>query len=210
MKSLILKDIYNISHNTKQMIFLLIFMALCFVPGGGINGFIVMCSVMCSMMTMTTFSFDETSKWEKYALIMPVTRKDYVISKYVVGFLFSLVGTMAGIVFALVAGVVRGNIEWAELLACTVVALFLTAFVSSFSIVLIFKFGAEKARMVIMASIVAPCFLFVAAVKFLEKAGVVMTDELVKTGCVFLLLLVIAFVYAAYRISLAIFEKKEF
>ncbi len=61
MKSLILKDLYNIIHNSKSMLFILLFFAVVFLPSSGIQGYIYTCAILCSMMIVTTLSFDERS-----------------------------------------------------------------------------------------------------------------------------------------------------
>lgn len=75
MKSLILKDLYNIGHNAKSMLFILVIFAVAFIPTSGVEGYIFMCAILCSMMIVTTFSFDDTSKWTRYAMITPISKK---------------------------------------------------------------------------------------------------------------------------------------
>lgn len=105
MKSLILKDFYNISHNAKSMFLILLVFAVAFLPTSGVQGYIFTCAILCSMMIVTTFSFDEHSNWPLYAMVMPVSKKDIVAGKYFVLFAFSLIG----IIFGLVVGT-AGNV----------------------------------------------------------------------------------------------------
>lgn len=70
MKSLILKDLLNIGHNAKSMFFMLLVFACITIPQGGAETCIVASGILCSMMVITTFSFDEQSKWTKYAMII--------------------------------------------------------------------------------------------------------------------------------------------
>ena len=71
MKSLVLKDLFNIGHNAKSMLFILVAFAAAFIPFSGVEGYIFECAILCSMMIVTTFSFDDNSKWTRYAMIMP-------------------------------------------------------------------------------------------------------------------------------------------
>ena len=59
MKSLVLKDLYNIGHNAKSLVFMLIVLTVAIVPTSGVGGYLVMCTILCSMMTITTFTFDD-------------------------------------------------------------------------------------------------------------------------------------------------------
>lgn len=104
MKSLILKDLYNIGHNAKSMLFILVVAAAALIPASGVMGYIIACAVLCSMMTVTTFSFDDSSKWARYAMIMPISKKDLVAGKFIVLAIFCIVGSL----FGLAAGSVGG------------------------------------------------------------------------------------------------------
>lgn len=81
MKSLILKDLYNIGHNEKSMLFILAVFAIALIPTSGVAGYIFACAILCSMMIVTTFSFDDNSKWARYAMIMPVSKKRFSCRK---------------------------------------------------------------------------------------------------------------------------------
>ena len=67
MKSLVLKDLFNIGHNAKSMLFILVVFAVALIPFSGVEGYIFVCAILCSMMIVTTFSFDDSSKWTRYA-----------------------------------------------------------------------------------------------------------------------------------------------
>ena len=60
------------------------------------QAYVITCCILCAMMVVTTFSFDENAKWEKYAMIMPISRKDLVLSKFVILLCFCLFGTVFG------------------------------------------------------------------------------------------------------------------
>ena len=84
MKSLVLKDLFNIGHNAKSMLFILVVFAVALIPFSGVEGYIFVCAILCSMMIVTTFSFDDSSKWTRYAMIMPVSKKELVAGKFMV------------------------------------------------------------------------------------------------------------------------------
>lgn len=65
MKSLVLKDLFNIGHNAKSMLFILVVFAVALIPFSGVEGYIFVCAILCSMMIVTTFSFDDSSKCRK-------------------------------------------------------------------------------------------------------------------------------------------------
>ena len=59
MKSLVLKDLFNIGHNAKSMLFILVVFAVALIPFSGVEGYIFVCAILCSMMIVTTFSFEQ-------------------------------------------------------------------------------------------------------------------------------------------------------
>ena len=91
MKGLILKDLLNLKSTFKMLGVMMLFFAVVFLPqgNGAIFGIIIM---MFAMMVVTTISCDDLAKWDAYALTMPVTRKEMVLSKYLVMVLLNTLG----------------------------------------------------------------------------------------------------------------------
>ena len=108
MSGLLLKDFYTIGHNAKQMMLILLIWAVCFLPGRDGSTYIIMCASLCGMMTATTFTFDDKCHWEKYAMILPISKKAYVLEKYVLHMIFSLLGVAAGTTVTVVADWFQG------------------------------------------------------------------------------------------------------
>ena len=65
MKSLVLKDLYNMGHNAKSMLFSQLILAFALIPSVGVESYIITSGILFSMMIITTFSFDDHSKWLK-------------------------------------------------------------------------------------------------------------------------------------------------
>ena len=114
MKSMILKDIYNITHNMRSLGLLLVMFVFIMLPQGGAPSYITTSCVLCSMMVITTFSFDNMSKWEKYALVMPVTKQDLVAAKFIVLLIFTAFGAVSGLVLGIIGGLILGSFHPAD------------------------------------------------------------------------------------------------
>ena len=84
MKSLLLKDLYNISYNAKAMLLIMVIMTAAVVPTAGAIPEMAGFTILCAMMEVTTFNFDETSGWTAYALVLPLRRNDIVRAKFAV------------------------------------------------------------------------------------------------------------------------------
>lgn len=157
MKSLILKDFYNIQHNAKTMLLILVVLAVSLMPTSGVMGYIFTCATLCAMMIVTTFAFDDNSKWERYALIMPVSKKDLIAGKFIVLVSFCSIGSLFGLIGAFIGGSIMKSISFdfsgiGELLFVTLAAWSISLALGSLSIPLVIKFGAEKGRILLIAS----------------------------------------------------------
>ena len=102
MKSLVLKDLFNIAHNAKSMAIILLLFAAIFIPSSGAEGYLFISAILCSMMIVTTFAFDDACKWPRYALTMPLSKRDLVRGKFAVLAIFCTVGTVLGLLLGAV------------------------------------------------------------------------------------------------------------
>lgn len=210
MKSLILKDLYNISHNSKTMILILIIMGAFFIPMSGPVSYVAITTMICSMMVVTTFSFDDTVKWNRYALVMPVTRKDIVISKYIGLLLFSLCGLVIGIIGSFGAEVFTHNIIVIETLLSGIASLGIALIFGSIIIPLLFRYGAEKARMLMILCFLIPAGIGYVIMNIAQRFNLSLSDTgLLSNLLWFVPLIIIAFVLISVKISTRIFGKVE-
>ena len=215
MKSLILKDLYNIGHNAKSMFFTLLFFAFIFIPSSGPTAYIVTSGILCSMMVNTTFSFDDSSKWMKYAMVTPITKKDLVTGKYIVLLIFSAIGAVSGLLIGFVGGIIVHKIDYNSLssiptlLMVTMVSLAIAMIAGSTSIPLLFKFGAEKARILSMISVIIPAGIFFGIYKLLELLGISFSDSHIFIYACFAPLIALLWNLLMYKISCVILSRKE-
>lgn len=154
MKALFIKDIMNLKKIFKSYIFILLIYFFLFSFLSNYNNILsqilFLAIAFSAMVPMTSIAFDEQCNWEKYALSMPISRKDIVYSKYILGFfLLSLV-----FLFGLIISLFSNN--FLENLTISFIAFFYGLVIVCINFPFIFKFGVEKARFVnifIMASV---------------------------------------------------------
>ncbi|MEA4894033.1 MAG: ABC-2 transporter permease [Oscillospiraceae bacterium] len=145
MKGLIIKDFYSL---VKQLRMYILFIAvMTFIPGFSMITFAV---VYTTMLPMTSIAYDERSKWDKLAAMMPYSATDIVLSKYILGALLVL-GTA---VFACFAQAIVGIFTNTALTGLFFIKL---AFVVCFAFVMesielpvLIRFGVEKGRLLII------------------------------------------------------------
>jgi ABC-2 type transport system permease protein len=202
MKGLILKDIYNLKRQYKVLLLLLVFytgFSLFTGDAGFLTGVL---SLMMVMLTITTLAYDERSKWEKFALTMPVSRKDLVLGKYLLGFLLSVAAFIMNLVFLTVAPTKQET----EALPTAAATLGISLFFLCVILPVLFKFGVEKGRMLMMLIFFVPTGIIL----LLSKTELPSISEgfmrLLPYLCI-LFMVIIA--YVSVQVSLAIYRKKE-
>ncbi len=214
MRSLILKDLYNIGHNAKSMLFTLVVLAAVFIPTSDIESYIFVCATLCSTMIVTTFIFDDNSKWSRYSMIMPVSKKDLVGGKFVVLAIFCLIGSLFGLAVAAIGGLVLKKITFdlvgiGELLLLALAALVVSLVFGSISIPLVFRFGPEKGRVLLLVSFLIPAAIFFGVYQILILLGIKITDLLIFVLLCCSPMIALVWCYIMYQISCRIFAKQE-
>lgn len=157
MRGLLLKDIYTIVKQLK--VFLLIIIIFACLPGYySLSAFAI---VYASMLPITAVAYDERSKWNRLAAMMPYSVKSLVFSKYILGYLMvaaaAMISVAAQLVLTAVTGSAYGIGEVQELICVICIAIFLL----SVNLPLMFRFGVEKGRLTfIILTVVTVMLLF--------------------------------------------------
>ena len=82
MKGLLLKDMYELIKQCKFiLLFCVVYVFLSYTESGYF--FLAFSIIFFSLLPTTIMALDERSKWESYAITMPYTRKEMVLSKYI-------------------------------------------------------------------------------------------------------------------------------
>lgn len=210
MKSMILKDFYNIGHQVKYVLFVLIAL----LPISSPSSYIFCCSFVCGTVVMTTFVFDEQVSWPRYAMIMPLSKKDLVGGKYVVLLSFCLMGSLLGLAVSAVGGMVfqKTTPEPAgigELLLYALEASAAAMVPGSLSVPLVLRFGAEKGRMLVIAACLFSTAVCLGAGRLLPLSETAAVENLLRCVVYGLPAAAVLWCCLMYRISCRIFESQE-
>lgn len=159
MKALILKDLYNIGHNSKQMLILLLFFTFVYIPSFGFITYAFMVMFLCTAMIMTTFHFDKTANWEKYALTLPISKRSYIQSKFITAAIFCLIGALFSSFACFVSTFFIKKGKVGDIGLAAGIGLYLGLILGGVLIATIIRVGAENARNVLIAIIAIPMVL---------------------------------------------------
>lgn len=212
MKGLILKDLYNMRNYGKSLGIVFGMMAIFGIVLKNPSYVTAMMIFLALNASLSLMSLDEQVKWDQYALTMPVNKSLLVKEKLFLSTLF----TIGGGVLSLILGVVMTSIFGGDqelLVKCTLVGVYFILLVLAFLIPVIFKYGVEKGRFIMIASVLIPVVVFVMAMKYLEGRKIPFTDEMFMNALngvtVAGVVVVIAALFVSYRVSIQVYKNKE-
>ena len=213
MKGLLLKDWYQVKTNMRMMyLTVLAVLAIWTLSTSGDSSFAVNYSaVFLGMMPAYLLSYDHASGWTEYSFALPLSKELQVAEKYLVGLFCAAAAVVIGGLFITVISLRTGTTpdkDALSLLAGSVCAILL---INGISLPLLYRFGAEKARMIYVLT-------FAGLGALLGGGGAVM-DELQQNGpgsgplpvplwlAAVLLLAVLALYAVSWRVSVAWYGK---
>ena len=212
MIGLLLKDIYALrSYMVKQFSLLLVMYCVIAWSMRTMTLMVPMLIMALMLALISSFSLDDASHWNSYALTLPVHGREIVGEKYLL-FLGGTIG--GGIVFALLAtlldsvtfhegaAAIWGSAGAILLIYCPICVVCLPLFI---------KFGAEKARIWMTLIFLLPFVLIMGGSSFLKEQNITLpsADRFFKWG-LFALVVIVVLCYISYRISIKLFESKEY
>ena len=151
MKALLMKDFYTLWRQLR--VYLLVMLVISVVTGAFGNIFI---TIWAALLPYTAMAYDERSKWDQMAAMMPYSTRDIVISKYVLGWLC----TAAAALFAMAVQLlqtVRGSPLAAFAPMDNLMGCCASLCVLAITLPLMFRFGVEKGRLMMFLIIFLVC-----------------------------------------------------
>lgn len=218
MSGLLMKDLELLKVNIKTyFIVFAVGIIYLFVQTDGSIFFISYMIFVSLSVTVGTISYDGYHHGMNFLMTLPVTRKQYVWSKYLLGFCFAAVTGVAALLIGILKVQVTGNQEMQDLLISAGVSMILAGMILCGTIPLRLKYEAEKSR-IIMVAAAAALFLLVAVCREgynIYKKGFVRGFEFLErisgwqTACLLIVLLMIC-TAVSVKASERIMERKEF
>ena len=157
MTGLMLKDMYSLrTYFLKQLALMtVLYLAISVGLMKNFSFLSPMLTMSVVMMLISSFSVDEASSWDSYALTLPVTPRAIVGAKYLL-FYGALLGT--GVIASVLCGVYM--------------------LVTVFMLPLFFKLGAEKARVAMTLCFILPFLLIVWGFSWLGDGAAAFVESL--------------------------------
>lgn len=211
MKGLIIKDLYELIKQCRFVLLLCLIYMIISIMGESSTFFLAFAIVFISMLPITVMAYDEKSKWDSYAITMPYTRKEMVLSKYIL----SLIGIFSmSILYLILRGgtflIIDGNLSMLPEMITSMLPMILVAILfSSVNFPIIFKFGAEKGRlaMIILCALVGGIFGATAAGA--EESGDIFVKIFSSIPNIVYPIAAVVLLMVSFLISVKVYEKRE-
>lgn len=205
MRGLLIKDLYLICKYGRAFILIVaVFIVVSFM-GDGNMFFISYPCIISGLLPMTLIAYDERDKWDMYAGGLPYTKTQLVCGKYVIGL------SMSVLVLAAIAIAEAFRMHNAQVFAVSsylnlLLLLFsISLLVPSLMLPFVFKFGAEKGRVIYYVIIALAC---VGSTAFV-RTGTNITIFVSNAGIYSVLAASIFLYVMSWLLSVCFYKKRE-
>lgn len=215
MIGLIKKDLLLLKSQLKSYLIIIIVFALVSYLTKD-NTFITLMPILGVMLIISTVSFDNYYKWDAFALTLPLSRKDNIKSKYILAILiaitFLIISTIILIVFNILNGMQIQLFEITTLMSGSFLGACLA---TSIAIPLMYKFGSENGRivMIIFVFAIGGCIAGITEIlnKFVDQSTIANMLTLITTNIIpIIFILIVIFLICSYFLTIRIYANKEF
>ena len=222
MKGMLIKDFRVLKYQGKTLFLMLLVVAVLMnlITDVGSTFIVGYVTIIFSLFTVSTVSYDEFDNCYLFLMTLPVTRKKYVNEKYLFALLSIIFAWCAGIVLGIILMIVQpsGEVDAADWFGTCLGYIFTAWIFVSVMLPLRLKFDAEKARyanLIMIAAVAIAAFLISNALEYVPAKIVGPGKEwfsgLGTGGILGLFAVVTALVVViSYLCSRHIMAKKEF
>lgn len=209
MKGLIYKDLMQLKTQKTGLLFVLflsIVFSFTFLKEGAVVSF---CLFVMLINVTSTITMDEYNNFLGYLLSLPVSRNDYVKSKYVFAILLFASTWFLGSLLSLLTDFILTKQLHFEIMSSTVMMPLMVMVIFAISLPFLLKFGGEKGRL-IMSGVIG--LIFGVSVYFMQFGeGLFQTISNASLTSILALMIVIVAVISlvSYGASIKIMAKKD-
>ena len=210
MKPLILKDLYMLQKAFKMILVLIVFYVVIFLLTGAGDALAMVLAILAVTFPISTFTYDEANKWDRYALSGPLERKDIVCAKYLLCLLLMGFALIFGLLGMTVMGFFLTSRTLPEILLIESISVLLGLLGQAIILPFIYKLGAERGRMLLIAVLMIPILCVILYSRFAPAALQLFVASYLRYLPLALVFMAAAGYVVSYRISLRIYMGKDF
>lgn len=211
MKSLLIKEFYNIKDTMKTNILIMLVLSIFSVLKNGSAAIMPITVIGMSTLIVPSMRAEKEKDWNKFELTMPINRREIVASKYILYLLLCLMGLILGAIVN-VCGMVFSQLSSFDNIDIYLYISMIIALVSgSILIPLVYKLGVDKSETLSLVCYSIPIAILVGLLLYLKER--IHTLEIISHLRIWLILILVAmFVifFISGVISYKIYKKKQF
>lgn len=179
MTGLVKKDFYlSLSMLKSYVLVAAVFAVLTLTGIYDISFFVTYLSVMCIMIPVNLFAYDEQARWDKYAASLPSGRTGMVKARYI----FTILICLGSLAFALLLQLIvalftgaRGQ-ERTDLLLSGLLPTAYGCFMNAVLLPLLFKFGSQKGRIYLLLALGVGVGVIFGGLTGLKEMGISLSE----------------------------------
>jgi len=219
MKGLLVKDMRILLRQKTTFLIIILLGIFMGTNGGNISFSMGYMLFVSATFTITTIGYDYFEKGMTFLFTLPVSRKMYVMEKYVMALFIGLAVSLIGFLLNFIAGFFGALVPWGEFAVTVVICLAMSMLMIALYVPVYIKCGPEKSRvaiLIVIGAIAAIGYLsyLILQVKSVQKILMPVVGELEKmTAGQFIAIgvaLWMVLMAVSVLVSVKIIEKKEF
>lgn len=218
MKGLLIKD-FKLMLNQKNFFILIVLIlgaTACFLDFDYyfLIGYFMF---ICSLFTISTISYDEFDNGNAFLFSLPITRKGYVIEKYIFGIMLGVISLILSTIIACILTLFLNSTVTNDLFLVALIYIPIVLVLQSLMLPLQIKFGSEKSR---IAMFIVFAIIFIIGYGFNELIRILNIDFTpfintlltmnVSMILVIVMILSLIIMFISCKISMKIIKNKEF
>lgn len=207
MKGLIVKDLMVAGRQIRTALVIVLFYAVLFWRN--VSVLVGLMSLMSMMTVVSSFSYDEASRFLSYAAALPVARRTIVRAKYALGFGLLALGAGGSALLTLLVGVLAGGLASLEALGAAAGCTLAMGFMLCLTLPLMFRLPVERARVFMTLAMIVPTLLIVTLMQVADVPLAALERApwpLLLAGMALLLAVCAA---ASYRIAVRLVQHRD-
>lgn len=201
IKALLYKDFNALKRYARIMLVVAVVCSFIFKEEG--SSLIVM--IYSASLLLTTMAIDEREHFLRRAISDSGRNKAIVGEKYILLFILVMAAVVISFILEMVMAVIyKRSIEWGSMIIIMLSGFALTSFSGGTTIPLTLKYGAEKARIILLLCYMVPAIL---VMWLLPSVNITLSTFTLSIVIIIFSLLLYLF---SFFVSVKIFEKKDF
>ncbi len=201
IKALLYKDFNALKRYARIMLVVAVVCSFIFKEQG--SSLIVM--IYSASLLLTTMAIDEREHFLRRAISDSGRNKAIVGEKYILLFILVMAAVVISIILEMVMAVIyKRSIEWGSMIIIMLSGFALTSFSGGTTIPLTIKYGAEKARIILLLCYMVPAILMM---WLLPSVNITLSTFTLSIVIIIFSMLLYLF---SFFVSVKILEKKDF